>query len=146
MPETLFPTTNSGFTDYIKTAYNKVKASLTEYGISPSKLEVITLLYDRYIEKAEIAANPATATTGARRARQITKLVLQSQWRVFLNENIRYNPAVSVADREVFGIRKRDTVRTPVGIPDVVPTLAIKQAGVRRFEVVTLNSDTGKKK
>jgi hypothetical protein len=146
MPENLFPTTNSGFTNYIKVAYNKALTSMTEYGISPDKLEVITPIYNTYIEKAETVANPDSATTGARRARDTVKLTLQSKWRIFLNENIRYNPAVPVADREVFGVRQRSSTRTPVGIPNIVPTIAVRRVGVRRFEIVIFNSDTGKKR
>jgi hypothetical protein len=146
MPENLFPSTITGFTEYIKIAYNKAEANLRAYNINPDKLSVVAPLFDAYIQAEDVAANPDTATTGARRTRDDARKVLEPAWRKFLNENIRYNSEVPVADLEVFGIKERDTVRTPVGIPDVAPVISIKQVGARRLEVETLDSVTGKKK
>ncbi|KAA6302059.1 MAG: hypothetical protein EZS26_001660 [Candidatus Ordinivivax streblomastigis] len=146
MPENLFPTTIAGFTEYIKIAYNKAETNLTTYGINPDKLTVITPFYTAYVQAEEVAANPDTATTGARRTRDDARKALEPAWRKFLNENIRYNSEVPVADLEVFGIKERDTVRTPVGIPDIAPVISVKSVGARRLEVEVLNSETGKKK
>jgi hypothetical protein len=146
MPENLFPTTIAGFTEYIKIAYAKAQNNLSPYGVNPVKLSEITPLYNAYIQAEEVAANPDTATTGARRTRDEAGDTLKKEWRKFLNENIRYNSAVPPADLEVFGIKERDTTRTPAGIPDVVPALSIRQAGVRRYEIEVLDSVTGKKK
>jgi hypothetical protein len=46
----------------------------------------------------------------------------------------------------VFGIKERDTTRTPAGIPDIVPTIVIRQSGTRHYEIDVLDSVTGKKK
>jgi hypothetical protein len=146
MADNLFPTTIAGFTESIKVAYNKALVSLPEYGVSPDKLAVITPIYETYVQAEAVAANPETATTGARRTRDEAKKVLESAWRKFLNENIRYNSAVPAADLEVFRIRQRDTTRTPAGIPDVIPLVSLKAAGARRFEARVLNSEIGKKK
>jgi hypothetical protein len=141
-----FPTTIAGFTEYIKNAYTLAQTKLPVYGIGPEKLLVVTPFYNTFIEKEAIASNPATATAGARRARDEARDALEPAWRGFLNENIRYNSLVPAEDLEVFGIKKRDTTPTKVGIPDSVPALAIKQVGVRRYEVDVLDSATGKKK
>jgi hypothetical protein len=146
MPESIFPRTITGFTEYIKIAYAKAQTNLPVYGISPDKLTPITPLYTTYVQAESVAANPDTATAGARRTRDDARKALEPAWRKFLNENIRYNSAVPVADLEVFGIKERDTTRTPAGIPDTVPALSIRQAGVRRYEIEVLNSETGKKK
>jgi hypothetical protein len=146
MPENLFPTTIAGFTEYIKIAYAKAQANLSKYGIADAKLTPVTPLYNTYVQAEAVAANPETATTGARRTRDEAGEALKKEWRKFLNENIRYNTAVPAADLEVFGIKERDTTRTPAGIPDVVPALAIKHVGVRRYEINVLDSATGKKK
>ncbi|MDR2774211.1 MAG: hypothetical protein LBC19_05625 [Tannerella sp.] len=146
MPENLFPTTIAGFTEYIKIAYAKAQINLQIYGIAETKLMPVAPLYDAYIQAELIAANPETATTGARRTRDEASAALKKEWRKFLNENIRYNTAVPAADLEVFGIRERDTTRTPAGIPDKVPALAIRQVGARRYEIEVLDSATGKKK
>lgn len=146
MPENLFPTTIAGFTEYIKIAYAKAQSSLPTYGVSPDKLAVITPLYNAYIEAEAVAANPDTATKGARRTRDDARDALEPAWRKFLNESIRYNSAVPTADLEVFGIKERDTTRTPAGIPDKIPVVFAKPVGARRLEVEALDSETGKKK
>jgi hypothetical protein len=146
MGKDMFPSTIAGFTEYMKNAYAKAQNSLTAYGISADKLAPITPLYNTYIEKEEIASNPETATTGARRARDDARKNLEPAWRKFLNESIRYNSAVPPEDLEVFGIKERDTTPTKAGIPDRVPAVAIKQVGVRRYEAEVFDSTTGKKK
>jgi hypothetical protein len=146
MASDLFPRTIAGFTEYIKIAYVKAETNLSVYGVDAGKLEVVKPFYYTYIEKEAIAANPETATTGARRARDEARQALEPEWRQFLNENIRFNSAVPTEDLEVFGIKKRDATPTKVGIPDVVPTLSIKRVGVRRYEIEVFNGVTGKKK
>ncbi|MDR2116935.1 MAG: hypothetical protein LBP87_11210, partial [Planctomycetaceae bacterium] len=96
MSNHIFPRTITGFTEYIKIAYAKAQNNLPQYGISPDKLMAITPLYNTYVQTEEIAANPDTATTGARNARNDARKVLEPAWRKFLNENIRYNSAVPV--------------------------------------------------
>jgi hypothetical protein len=146
MSHDAIPTTIKGFTEYIKIAYAKASANLNVYGISGSKFALITPLYNDYIAKEAIAANPDTATKGAREARDEAHVKLEKSWRQFLNESIRFNTQVSTSDKEVFGITPRDTTRTPVGVPDVVPALSIKRVGARRYEVEILDGGTGKKK
>jgi hypothetical protein len=146
MPENLFPTTITGFTEYMKVAYAKAQNSLPQYGISPDKLNVITPLYNDYMHAEAVTANPETATVGARRARNDVRKMLEPAWRKFINECIRYNSLVPIADLEVFGVKKRDTTRTPAGIPDKIPVVFAKSVGARRLEVKVLNSETGKKK
>jgi hypothetical protein len=132
MPEKLFPTTIAGFTEYIKIAYAKAQNNLSIYGVSSDKLAVITPLYNAYIAAEAVAANPDTATKGARRARNEARDALKPAWRKFLNESIRYNSAVPATDLEVFGIKERDTTRTPAGIPDKIPLVFAKPVGARR--------------
>jgi hypothetical protein len=146
MADNLFPTTIAGFTEYIKIAYTKALANEKAYGIPPEKLEVITPLYNTYLQAESVAADPETATKGARRTRDDARKALEPAWRKFLNENIRYNSAVPAADLEVFRIRERDTVKTAAGIPDAIPTVSVKIVGARRLEVEVLDSETGKKK
>ncbi|MDR2120651.1 MAG: hypothetical protein LBP64_07230 [Tannerella sp.] len=146
MSESIFPATITGFTEYIKIAYDKAKTNLIPYGISPDKLEAVGPLCGAYINAEAVAANPDTATAGARRARNEARRTLESAWRKFLNENIRYNSAVPAADLEVFGIKARATTRTPAGVPYKVPAMSIRHAAPRRYEVEVFDSETGKKK
>jgi hypothetical protein len=146
MAENLFPRTITGFTEYMKVAYAKAQNSLPQYGVSPDKLNVIAPLYDAYIQAEAVAANPETATVGTRRTRDDARKALEPAWRKFINECIRYNSLVPPADLEVFGVKERDTTRTPAGIPDKVPVVFAKPVGARRLEVEVLNSETGKKK
>jgi hypothetical protein len=146
MSDYLYPTTIAGFTEYIKIAYKKAQANLSTYGIASGKLDAITPLYNDYVQAEAVAANPETATAGARRARDEAADLLKPAWRKFINECIRYNSAVPAVDLEVFRIRRHDPVRTPAGIPDTVPMMAVKSVGARRIEIEVLNSETGKKK
>jgi hypothetical protein len=146
MADSLFPSTITGFTEYMKVAYAKAGANLNVYGIPANKYAVITPLYNAYIAAEAITANPDTATTGARRTRKLAEGVLKKEWRKFSNENIRYNSAVPTADLEVFRIPERDTTRTVAGIPDKIGIVSARTVGSRRMEVEVLDSETGKKK
>jgi hypothetical protein len=146
MADQLLPTTITEFTEYMKIAYGKAQNSLQIYNIDPNKLAVITPLYNAYIDAEAIAANPMTATAGARETRNKARKVLGPAWRKFINENIRYNSAVPIVDLKVFRVKERDTTGTPVGIPDTVPAVTFKSVGTRRLEIEVLNSETGKKK
>jgi hypothetical protein len=146
MAENLFPRTIAGFTEYIKIAYAKAQNSLSAYGVSPDKLAPVTPLYNAFVQAEAVAANPETATTGARRTRNEAQKALEPAWRKFLNECIRYNSAVPAADLEVFRIKERDTTKTPAGIPDTIGIVSVKTVGARRMEVEVLDSETGKKK
>jgi hypothetical protein len=146
MAENIFPRPIADFTEYIKIAYAKAQNSLSTYGVSPDKLAPVTPLYTAYVQAEAVAANPETATTGARRTRNEARKALEPAWRKFLNECIRYNSAVPAADLEVFRIRKRDTTKTPAGIPDTIGIVSVKTVGARRMEVEVLDSETGKKK
>jgi hypothetical protein len=146
MADDLFPRTILGFTEYMKIVYVKAQNNLQVYGINPVKFEPIHPLYNKYIEKEAKAANPETATTAARRARDESRKILEHAWRAFINENIRYNSSVPAEDLEVFGVKKRDTTLSKAGIPDVVPTLSIRQVGVRRYELEVFDGATGKRK
>jgi hypothetical protein len=146
MANSLFPNTITGFTEYIKIAYVKVQNNLSVYGINPVKFDAITPIYNIYIEKEAIAANPDTATKGARRARDEARKVLEHNWRMFINENIRYNSSVPAQDLNVFGVKKRDTTLSKAGIPDVVPTLSVMKVGARRYELEVFDSITGKRR
>jgi hypothetical protein len=144
MGKNFMPRNIAKFTEYIKIAYAKVLANLIVYGIAPEKLTPVTAVYNRYIAAEALAANPDTATAGNRRERNDAKKALESLWRKFLNANIRYNELVPVVDFEVFGIKPRDSVRTPVGIPDAIGMVSLKRVGMFRFEAYVNESVTGK--
>ncbi|MDR2466748.1 MAG: hypothetical protein LBD35_05080 [Prevotellaceae bacterium] len=146
MADKLFPETIAGFTEHMKIAHSKMQANLSAYGIDPAKFEAITSLYETYSEKAAVAANPDTATTGARRARDAARDALEHGWRKFLNEYVRYNSAVPIEDFEVFRIKPRDYTPTRVGVPDTVPVLSIKEVGTRRYEIEIFDGKIGGKK
>jgi hypothetical protein len=146
MADKLFPTTITGFTEYIKVAYAKADTSLSAYGIAPDKFAPIIPLYGAYITAEAVAANPDTATSGARHTRNEAEKALKTKWRQFINECVRYNSAVPAADLEVFRLHKRDTTMTPAGTPDKTGIVSIRTAGARRMEIKVLDSETGKKK
>jgi hypothetical protein len=117
MSKGFIPRTITGFKEYIEIAYKKASVNLSAYGISPEKFAPITVLYNDYIAKETLAANPDTATKGNREARDEAQEALEKAWRQFLNESVRFNTAVSTADKEVFGISPRDGIRTPSQAP-----------------------------
>jgi hypothetical protein len=146
MGKNFIPASIAKFTEYIKIAFKKAQDNLPVYQVAPDKLEAVRPAYDRYIAAEAVAANPDTATTGARRERDDAKKALDPLWRGFLNANIRYNALVPAADLEVFGIKRGDDVRTPAGVPDAIPTVLLKRVGAFRFEAHVLDSATGKLK
>jgi hypothetical protein len=146
MGKNFIPASIAKFTEYIRIAIKKAMDNLSAYGIPPDALSGILPVFDRYTAAEALAADPDTATTGNRRERDVVKRELELLWRTFLNAHIRYNPQVSEADLEVFGIKRGDGTRTPAGVPDKIPMVTIKRVGAFRFEAHVLDSDTGKPK
>jgi hypothetical protein len=144
MGRNFIPASIAKFTEYIKIAFKKAEDNLAAYGLSADTLAAITPAYDRYVETEAVAANPDTATSGARRARNVARKTLEPLWRGFLNAYIRYNALVPEADREVFGLLRRDDTRTPAGTPDAVGMVSLHRVGAYRFEARVIESLTGK--
>jgi hypothetical protein len=140
------PQTIAGFTEYIKNAYQKAYANWSAYGIAGAKLAVITPLYEDYLAKEALAANPDTATKGNREARDEAHNVLEKAWRQFLNESIRFNTAVSTADKAVFGITPHDGIRTPQQAPKDTGIVTVKRIGAFEYEVIVIDEKTAKRK
>jgi hypothetical protein len=140
------PRTVTGFTEYIKTGYRKASVNLSAYGIPAARLAVITPLYEDYIAKEALAANPETATKGNRDARNVARDKLEKAWRQFLNECIRFNMSVGTADRVVFGILLRDGIRTPAQTPTATGNATVKRLGAFEYEVTVTDEKTSKRK
>jgi hypothetical protein len=140
------PHSITGFTEYIKIAYVKASTNLAVYGINPIKLQALAPDYEAYVAAEAVAANPDTATKGARRERDEARGILEPKWRQFLNENIRFNSLVSPADLEVFGIRERDTVLTPAQVPANTATVTVTRLGAFEYEVIVIDQATSKRK
>jgi hypothetical protein len=141
-----FPRTVTGFKEYIDIAYQKASINLTLYGISPAKFAVVTPLYDDYILKEALAANPETATSANRIARKESQDTLEKAWRQFLNENIRYNTMVSTADKAIFGITPHDGIHTPSSPPTDTGNVNVKRLGAYEYEAIVIDEKTSKRK
>jgi hypothetical protein len=89
-----------------------VHRSLTTWKhITAEDLEALKALYDEYEAQYEEAlAVPTRANIALRRETQ-TKLT--AAIRQFVNQFLRYSPAVTVSDRITLGIPVRDNIRTP---------------------------------
>ncbi|MDR1338847.1 MAG: hypothetical protein LBK58_02150 [Prevotellaceae bacterium] len=146
MSRDAIPKTITGFTEYIKIAYQKASVNLSAYGISPEKFAVITALCNDYIAKEALAANPDTATKGNRKARDEAHDRLEKAWRQFLNEFIRYNTSISTADKAVFGISPRDGIRTLAQTPTDTGIVNVKRLGAFEFEATVIDEKTSKRK
>jgi hypothetical protein len=146
MGKDIIPQTITGFTEYIKISYQKVSVNLSAYGISPAKFAIITVFYDDYIAKEALTANPETATKGNRRARDEARDKLEKAWRQFMNENIRFNTSIGAADKAVFGIFPRDSVRTLPQTPTDTGTVRVKRLGAFEYEATVINEKTSKRK
>jgi hypothetical protein len=146
MSKESIPKTITGFKEYIEIAYQKASVNLSTYGISPEKFAVITVLYNDYVAKYALAANPDTATKGNREARDEAQEALEKAWRQFLNESVRFNTAVSTADKEVFGISPRDGIRTPSQAPTDTGIVNVKRLGAFEYEATVIDEKTSKRK
>jgi hypothetical protein len=146
MGKDAIPQTIGGFTVYIKIAYQKASTNLSAYGISPARLAVITPLYNDYIAKDALAANPETATKGNREARDEARKLLEKAWRQFLNECIRFNTLISTADKAVFGISPRDGIRTQAQLPTATGSVTAKRLGAFEYVMTVVEVKTAKRK
>jgi hypothetical protein len=143
---TVIPRGNARFAEYMRNAYDKLIVNAGAYGIAPDKIAPITEAYNNFMAAEALASNPDTATSGNRHARDTARKTLETLWRVFLNENIRFNTLVSEPDLEVFGLLPGDNTRTTAGVPDKVGIVSIKRVGALRLEARVLDADTGKPK
>jgi hypothetical protein len=146
MSKGFIPNAITEFTMYIKNAYQKVLVNVSAYEISSSKLAPITILYNDYIAKEALAANPDTATKGNRAARNEARNRLEKAWRQFLNECIRFNSAVSTADKAVFGISPRDSIRTQQQPPKDTGITSVKRTGAFEYKAIVIDEKTSKRK
>jgi hypothetical protein len=144
--KTIIPVTISGFTEYIRIAYDTTQKNLNVYQINSADFAKITPLYTAFITQEALCANPATATKGNRDARNAAWKELEKQWRLFLNKEIRLNDNISIADKEIFGIFPRDTTPTAAGVPKETGIVTATPKGYCEYDVVVENAATGKKK
>ncbi|MDR1339137.1 MAG: hypothetical protein LBK58_03665, partial [Prevotellaceae bacterium] len=146
MGKDFMPRTITGFTEYIKIAYQKASVNLNAYGITAEKFAVITALYNKYIAKEALTANPETATTANRQARDEARDKLEKAWRQFLNESIRFNTSISIADKAIFGISPRDGIRTSAQTPADTGSVNVKRLGAFEYEATVTDEKTSKRK
>ncbi|MDR3245116.1 MAG: hypothetical protein LBT50_01635 [Prevotellaceae bacterium] len=144
--KTIIPRGYAAFAEFIVPAYQKAVATTLVYGISPEMIAAITPSYDAFIAAEAVATNPETATSAARKHRDHCRKTLESDWRNFLNECIRFNKLVGDVDLAVFGIIEVDSNPSTVGIPVATPSIVVNRLGAFSFEVRVLDSKTGKPK
>jgi hypothetical protein len=142
----VIPAALSAFTGYIKLAYDTAEQHMSTYGIDPNEFAKVTPLFNAYTSLATLCDNPATATKANRDARKKARKALNAQWRVFLNKEIRLNDAISLAEKEVFGIVPRDDERTKPEPPKEMGEVTVTRTGERQFDAVVEETVTGKKK
>lgn len=142
----VIPASINGFTVYIGIAYETAMKNETLYGIDPNELAKVKPLYENFTSLEALCANPATATKANRDARNIARTALDRQWRAFLNKEIRLNDAISVADKEIFGIVPRDDIRTVPEPPKEIATVTVARTGELQFDATVEEATTGKKK
>jgi hypothetical protein len=138
------PRANAAFRIYIDVAIVKAKASITAYDLPSTAFDKVTPLYDHYVSMDMLAGNPDTATVGVVRERNTARKALETAWRAFLNEYIRYNLAVPESDFPDFGMRLRDVTRTPVGPPTKKANVSITRVGTFQYDIRVLQEGIGK--
>jgi hypothetical protein len=144
--KTVIPRSITKFTEYIRIACERAEKNAGVYGIDPAELAKIKLLHDAYVVLEALCADPETATKAHRDARNIARQSLEKYWRIFLNREIRYNDAVSIADKEIFGILPHDETPTPAAAPKETGMVAAVRVGYCAFDAVVEESATGRKK
>ena len=142
----VIPVTISGFTEFIKIAYDTAEEHLSDYGIDPVEFAKVTPLFNEFTSLEALCANAATATKANRDARNQARQTLTVQWRNFLNKEIRLNDVMSVAEKEVFGIVPRDDTRTSPSTPKETGKVTATRTGAFHYDLVVEETVTGKKK
>ncbi len=112
------------FTEYIKNAHDKVSQKIENYKVPPEALKSVTALYSDFIAAAAKASDPEYATKGNRDDRNRLRLELETEWRMFLNANIRFNTRVSVSDMAVIGFTPK-MGSSPVPVPATKPVATV---------------------
>ena len=140
------PRGHAAFTEYMEHCYSTVETNLSAYGIDPSKLAPLTNDYNAFLAAEKTASNPETATSPVIHERNRLQKKLEGTWRIFRNENLRYNALVSDKDKESFGIKISDGTRHPAGIPTDTGTVTPIRRGTCEFEIQVREEKTGKLK
>jgi hypothetical protein len=141
------PGGHDAFTKYMEFCYPKVRTNLAAYGIAPDKFVPLTADYTPFIAAEAAVANPDTATSTARHERDRLQKRLETTWRDFRNESLRYNPLVSDSDNEDFGIKVSGGVRHHIGAPTAEGgTIVIVRRGTCELEVQVRDRTSSKLK
>jgi hypothetical protein len=91
------------------------------------------------------AAYENSDTTSNRKAKNETMLETRKALRAFATSSMRYNPFMTMADRQEFGLNVPDTVPTVQKRPDGRPnTVVEKTKNFCEHKIVAINPDNGK--
>ncbi len=119
------PRTQSQFFVWQDDFYNRVNEKLNSFKIDAAKLKDVTAAKSKYEQAFERASNAESANRADRVERNVRETAYRTEIRKFVNENIRYNSAVSDYDRQYLGLTVADTIPTPVTIPTTHPVIEV---------------------
>jgi hypothetical protein len=139
----IIPRANAAFRIYIDVAYAKAQAGITAYDLPKTALDNVTPLYTHYVSTDTLADNPDTATVGVIRERNTAHKVLDTAWRGFLDQYIRYNEAVPERDWPDFGIEPQNPP-SPLGPPTKAANVGVKRTGLYQYEIRILQEGSNK--
>ncbi|MDR2040852.1 MAG: hypothetical protein LBP98_00855 [Tannerella sp.] len=142
----VIPLSISGFTEFIKLAYGTAEQHLTDYSIDSAEFAKVTPLFNEFTHLEGVCSDPLTASKINRAARNAAREKLETQWRAFLNKEIRLNEAISTTDKAVFGIVPRDETPTRAEAPKEMGQVTAVRTGECQYDIIVEEVVTGKKK
>ena len=124
----------SPLADFSENLLNKSSASQSRLGILAAALAALQVAVNTYLAAHEIAKNPAATDLDRENRRDAAKEVT-AVIRDFVNTSLRYNHAVTNADRVDMGLTIPDHNPTPVPAPATYPEFSIDSSVIRQLSV-----------
>ncbi|MDR3296806.1 MAG: hypothetical protein LBS94_01045 [Prevotellaceae bacterium] len=123
-----------------------MSANLEAYGIAAEQAAPMLAGFAEFEEAERKAADLDTSTSANKHHRDRLHRHLETSWRGFRNTYLRFNPKVSNADREGFGIAVPSGMRRRAGVPSADGMADIERMGTCAYKVVVRDLQNGKRK
>ncbi|MDR1198908.1 MAG: hypothetical protein LBK94_07870 [Prevotellaceae bacterium] len=135
--------TNSNFiprkdADFLQWTNNFMKYlgnRLTQFGFPKTVYDDLTVQHEDFVQKLEIADEPATRTKPSIQAKNTARVVFENALRQAIGEYLTRNHMLSDSDRDELGLPIRKTSHTPAPVATTYPDFDVDSSVIRRLTI-----------
>jgi hypothetical protein len=138
------PRSDATFHVWQGTLLTKAEAAAPQLGIPPTAFTALREKQARWAAAFAAAEDPETRTKASVKEKQEAREDYEAALREFIRAYLTYNPALTDADRENFGLPVHDTKPTPAPPVNSRPEVEVGFAEIQKHTLTV--RDTGRKK